>query len=275
MGGIVADERDYVLGTHDAELSRLGLQHAVWRPRALAAWQRAGFTAGQRLLDIGCGPGYASFDLADIVGPAGAVVALDRSARFLEAGRERAAARRQDWIDFRALDLDQRELGVSHADGAWVRWVFAFLRRPRSLLERLHGALRPGARLVVHEYFDYGTWRLVPRSAAFEEFVATVMESWRAAGGEPDVALSLLGWLPQVGFRIEVAEPVVYAVAPRDFVWRWPATFVETGVERLVETGRLTPPASSAILDALAATAADPHGMMITPGVLEIVASRE
>jgi hypothetical protein len=128
---------------------------------------------------------------------------------------------------------------------------------------------------VVHEYFDYGIWRLVPRSAAFEEFVVTVMESWRAAGGEPDVALPLLSWLPEVGFRIEVAEPVVHAVAPRDFVRRWPATFVETGVERLVETGRLTPAASAAILDALAANAADPHGMMITPGVLEIVATRE
>ena len=62
-------DRDYVLGTHDEEIARLGLQHRVWRPRALDAWTRAGFTQGQTLLDVGCGPGHASVDLAELVGP--------------------------------------------------------------------------------------------------------------------------------------------------------------------------------------------------------------
>ncbi len=80
-------EHDYVLGTHDDELIRLGLQHRVWRPRALDVWRRAGFTVGQTLLDVGCGPGYATADLAGIVGDRGQVVAVDRSERFLEVLR--------------------------------------------------------------------------------------------------------------------------------------------------------------------------------------------
>src|SRR5258708_21651917 len=67
-GMTTAAERDYVLGTHDDEVARLGLQHRVWRARALDAWRRPGFTVGQTLLDIGCGPGLASADLAEIVG---------------------------------------------------------------------------------------------------------------------------------------------------------------------------------------------------------------
>ena len=78
-------DRDYVLGTHDDEIARLALQHRVWRPRALDAWRRAGFTVGQTLLDIGCGPGHAAVDLAEIVGPSGRIVAMDRSRRFLDA----------------------------------------------------------------------------------------------------------------------------------------------------------------------------------------------
>jgi len=86
-------EKDYVLGTHDEEIERLGLQHRVWRPRALDAWRRAGFTVGQTILDVGCGPGYASVDLAEIAGRSGRVVAIDRSRRFLDALESTARSR--------------------------------------------------------------------------------------------------------------------------------------------------------------------------------------
>src|SRR4051812_47686652 len=92
------NERDYVLGTHDEEIERLGLQHNVWRPRALAAWQRAGFTTGQTLIDVGCGPGYATLDLAELVGRDGHVIAVDRSRRFLDAFETRRRSRAVDHV---------------------------------------------------------------------------------------------------------------------------------------------------------------------------------
>lgn len=71
---------DYVLGTHDAEIARLGLQHRVWRPHMLGAWMSAGMTSGSRVIDFGAGPGpgFAALDAAEIVGPRGEVVAIDR-----------------------------------------------------------------------------------------------------------------------------------------------------------------------------------------------------
>jgi ubiquinone/menaquinone biosynthesis C-methylase UbiE len=77
-------EKDYLLGTHDEEVERLGLQHRVWRPRASDAWRRAGFTTGQTLLDVGCGPGWATLDLAEIVGP-GETCGGGPVRRFLDA----------------------------------------------------------------------------------------------------------------------------------------------------------------------------------------------
>lgn len=109
-------QREYILGTHETEVERLGLQHRVWRSRALDAWQRAGFTAGQTLLDVGCGPGYASLDLAGIAGPLGRVV-VDRSQRFLEALHERRAQQNPGNIDTFELDLDQDPLPDVQADG--------------------------------------------------------------------------------------------------------------------------------------------------------------
>ena len=78
-------ERSYFLGTHDEELERLGIQHGAWRPTVLECWRRAGIGPGSRVIDVGAGPGFASADLAEIVGPSGRVVAVERSARFVEA----------------------------------------------------------------------------------------------------------------------------------------------------------------------------------------------
>lgn len=78
------DEREYVLGTNDEELTRLGFQHRVWGEHAFALWNRAGFAPGQTILDAGCGPGFATLDLARLVGPRGRIIAVDHSARFLD-----------------------------------------------------------------------------------------------------------------------------------------------------------------------------------------------
>lgn len=270
----MSDEIDYILGTHDEEIARLGLQHRVWRPRALDAWRRAGFTVGQTLMDIGCGPGYASVDLAEIVGSSGQVVAIDRSRRFLDALNGVSRQRNLQNITTFECDLAEEDLPVSGADGAWARWVFAFVNRPRPLLERVHAALKPGGVFVLHEYIDYSTWRVAPRSLEIEAFVQAVMESWRADGGEPDIGLELPLWLQELGFEIKALHPIIDIVPATNFVWQWPSAFLRVGLQRLTDLGRLTPEKAEGVKRAFDACEARPGTLMITPTVLEIIAVR-
>jgi len=270
----MSDEKDYILGTHDEEIERLGLQHRVWRPKMLDAWKRAGFTVGQTILDVGCGPGYASLDLAEIVGPSGKVFAIDRSRRFLDALETAHKQRGLENISTLELDLDQGELPFVGADGAWCRWVFAFLKRPRDLLKRIAGALKPGGVLVAHEYFDYSTWQFAPRSPEHEEFVRVVMESWRETGGEPDIGLFLPSWLQELRFETKVLNPIIEIFSKTSCWWQWPRTFIDVGLRRMVDLGHLTADRARAIAEAFAAREAHPGTLMITPAVLEIIAIR-
>jgi len=267
-------ERDYILGTHDEEIERLALQNRVWRPRTLDAWRRAGFTVGQTLIDVGCGPGYASIDLAEIVGPSGRVVAIDRSRRFLDAlesSRERLSLPQ---IEPHELDLDESALPQVLADGAWSRWVFAFVKRPRELLERVAKRLKPGAPWVLYEYFDYSTWQFAPRSLVMEEFVRLVMESWRAAGGEPDIGLDLPRWLEELGFDLKRLHPIIDVVTPKSYTWQWPKAFEQVGLDRMIDLGLVTRERARTMADEFVAREADPHALVITPAVLEIIAVR-
>src|SRR5436189_2552452 len=112
-------ERDYVLGTHDQELARLGVQHRAWRPVVLDCWKNAGITNGSRVLDVGAGPGYATVDLAEIVGPNGKVVAVERSTNFVSAIRRAAWSKSLPNIEVRELDLMSDDLPAGPYDFSW------------------------------------------------------------------------------------------------------------------------------------------------------------
>jgi len=266
-------DRDYVLATGDDEIARLGLQHRVWRDHAIQGWRRAGFAADHTLVDVGCGPGYATLDLADVVGPNGRVIALDKSKRFLDVLGAAARQRGLTNIARHEVDLGAATLPNTQADGAWCRWILAFVERPRTLLAELAGSLRPQCTLVIHEYFDYGAWRALPGCPEVDEFVGAVIRSWRSAGGEPDVGLSLPQWLVELGFRVSI-RPIVDIVPPAHPMWTWMRAFIETGRRRLTESGHLAPGRADAIWSALTAVERIPSSLMVTPGVIEIVAVR-
>lgn len=107
---------DYVLGTHDDEIARLGTQHQVWRAHMLDAWTRAGITRGSSLVDFGAGPGYATCDAAEIVGREGRVAAVERSPAFLEFARRQVERRDISWVRFVTADLVSDELPLNGFD---------------------------------------------------------------------------------------------------------------------------------------------------------------
>src|SRR5437879_2430252 len=114
---------NYVLGTDDEELSRLGLQHRVWRPTVLKVWADAGITEGSRVVDLGCGPGFATFDLAEIAGPGGAVLGIERSPKFLNFARAESQRRGFNQVKFLEADLMRDlEFGATY-DAVWCRWI--------------------------------------------------------------------------------------------------------------------------------------------------------
>ena len=267
-------EQEYVLGTHDEEVARLQLQHEVWRSQMLDAWRRARFGKGQTILDIGSGSGNASLDLAASVGTSGRVIAIDKSRRFLDVVESRARAAGVSNVTTFECDLDRDPLPDVVADGAWNRWVLSFTAEPRELVRRVADRLRPDGVFVVHEYFDYATWRTAPSSPEIGAFVRSVMTAWRDSGGEPDLGRQLPRWFDELGFDVEHVRPIVEAATPSQPKWQWLAAFIQSGRRRLESLGALTSSESQAIGEALTRLAADPRTLMFTPAVLEIIARR-
>lgn len=270
----MSQDRSYYLGTHNQEIRRLGVQHRAWRPHVLDAWQRAGITTGSTVIDAGAGPGYASLDLAEIVEEDGKVFALERSERFLEALGGAAQVRGLTNIEPHVADLVTDAIPVKGVDAVWIRWVFAFVSDPIAVLKKLSEALRPGGVIVIHEYMDWGTLNWTPRRAALTDFVEIAIREWRASGGEPDIAVQLLPMLPKSGLRLKETRPIIHAVRPDNYVWRWPGTFIPNHAHDLARSGVVTEEWANEVVREFASAEADPNTVMTTPLVMEIIAER-
>jgi ubiquinone/menaquinone biosynthesis C-methylase UbiE len=267
-------ERSYVLGTHDEELERLGLQHRVWRPTVLECWRRAGIGPGSKVLDVGAGPGFAAADLAQIVGPAGRVVAVERSARFVTAGRAMLAGLGCANVEYHELDLMTDALPAGGMDAAWCRWVACFVSSPAVLLDKIAAVVRPGGVAIFHEYIHYDTLRIAPGGPRMREFVRHVDQSWREAGGEPNVAPLVVALLQERGFSIRDTLPRVFCARPGDELWQWPATFIDIHLRHQLELGRIDAAWAEAVRAEFADAEMHAATRLTTPMVLEIVAEK-
>lgn len=270
----MAKDRDYVLGTHEQELARLGLQHQVWRGVALECWTRAGIGTGHRVLDVGAGPGYASVDLAQIVGPSGEVIALERSANFVNAMRKTCADHGLTNVQIHERDLMTGEFPKVECDFSWCRWVASFVSDPALLVQRIGGALKKGGSAIFHEYAHYETWKFFPPLKHQEKFREHVIATWHESGGEPNGARDLPAHLSANGFKIRSATPQIFCLRPNDPMWQWPATFIDVYLPRLEEMGQIDRPFADNVRADLASAERNPNALMITPLVLEIIAQK-
>lgn len=102
---------------------------------------------GERVLDIGCGSGQTSLDLAQAVAPAGSVLGVDISRLLLGLARERAADRNLP-VRFEAADAQVSDFGGEPFDAAFSRFGVMFFADPAAAFANIRKALKPGGRLA-------------------------------------------------------------------------------------------------------------------------------
>ncbi|MBL8754471.1 MAG: class I SAM-dependent methyltransferase [Planctomycetes bacterium] len=270
-------EREYVLGTGNDELARLAQQHRLWSNTAHEAWLRAGLHPGQRVLDVGAGPGFAAFDLAQLATGSGRVVAVDESAGFVGHCNEQASRRGLPQLAAKVGDVQRLgdTLGAEAPfDLAYARWVLCFVKDPEAVVRGVAKALRPGGAFVVHDYFNYGAMTMAPRRRSHDLAVAATMQSWRANGGDPDVMGRVPAMLVAHGFRIEHMVAHQRIARGSDAMFAWPDTWWRTFAPKLVTMGLLQAADCAELLRDLDAIRASESAFVVCPAVYEIVARR-
>jgi ubiquinone/menaquinone biosynthesis C-methylase UbiE len=189
------DDR-YTHGHHDSVLA----SHRTRTARDSAAYLLPCLAAGQRLLDVGCGPGTITLDLAERVAP-GEVVALDREAGLLEGVEGLAAERGLDNVTTAAGDVYELPFADASFDVVHAHQLLQHLSDPVAALREMRRVTRMGG-LVAARDADYAALTWYPEEPRLERWLAVVRGVARANGAEPDAGRRLLAWAQAAGFSL-------------------------------------------------------------------------
>ncbi len=202
---------DYLMGHTERERRRLAQQAAALNPLTAALLERAGLTAGMRVLDLGCGLGDVTLLAAQRVGAAGSVTGIDIDPAALARATERASAAGLAQVRFVCSALDTYE-PEDALDAVLGRHILIHTADPAAVLARVH-ALLPAGGLVAFQEYDFATLApSYPATPLWDEVRRAYREFFSRAT-RADMGLRLPGLLAAAGF----AEPQARIEAPLGF----------------------------------------------------------
>ncbi|TFD55155.1 methyltransferase domain-containing protein [Cryobacterium frigoriphilum] len=184
----------YLHGHHESVL-----RSHTWRTVAnSAAYLVPELGAGQRVLDVGCGPGTITVDLARRVAP-GEVIGIDASADIVRQAEGLAFDEGVHNVRFRVGDVYAIDLPDASVDVVHAHQFMQHLSDPVSAMREIRRVLRPGGVFAARDV-DYGGVMVYPALPGLTAWQRVYRQVHRWNGGEPDAGRHLTAWARAAGF---------------------------------------------------------------------------
>jgi ubiquinone/menaquinone biosynthesis C-methylase UbiE len=256
----------YVIRGGKRGYERLQVLARNWLPTTSALFDRAGLGPGMRCLDLGCGGGDVTFELARRVGPAGQVTGVDMDEVKLDLARQAAAAGGFSNVEFRALNIYEWAEPDSY-DLVYCRNVLQHLSRPVDVLRAMWAAVRSGGVIVVEDADFEGSF-CDPPNEGFAFWVEAYQRVLKAHGGDPLSGRKLHRRFRDAG----IPAPELTVVQRADVTGEaktLPHSTVEATAEAIIQAGIASAGQLRAALASLADFAVDPGSVCGSPRIFQ------
>ncbi|HJR08089.1 MAG TPA: class I SAM-dependent methyltransferase [Pyrinomonadaceae bacterium] len=187
---------------------RLRLLSRIMRPATLSLFEKVGLHQGLACIDVGCGGGDVTFELARLVGASGRVVGTDIDLVKLELARSEAEQRQLSNVEFQLSDISESK-GEAEFDVVYARFLLTHLKDPAGALERMRQLLRPNGFIVIED-IDFTGHFCYPECIAFRRYVELYTDVVRRRGGDPNIGPRIPLLLIDAGFetvQMNVVQP--------------------------------------------------------------------
>ncbi|CAM5354346.1 hypothetical protein GCM10010329_40200 [Streptomyces spiroverticillatus] len=230
----------YTHGHHESVL-----RSHTWRTAAnSAAYLIPHLHPGLCVLDVGCGPGTITADLAALVGPEGHVTGVDAASAILDQARATAAERGLTNTDFAPADVHALDFPDDSFDVVHAHQVLQHVGDPVTALREMRRVCRPGG-IVAARDSDYQAMTWYPEHPVLDGWLSLYRQVARANGGEPDAGRRLRSWALGAGFTDVTSSAATWCYATEDELSWWTGLWADRTVAssyavRATESGHAT-----------------------------------
>jgi SAM-dependent methyltransferase len=237
MPGSLGLGRYAILGGVEGR-QRLRLVSEVMGPSTRALLAEVQIPAGAKCLDIGCGGGDVTFDLAHAVGPQGQVVGVDFDEVQLDLARLDTQTHGLSNVTFERQDVTVWE-PQGQFDVVYARFLLTHLPDPAALVATVRRHLRPGGVFIVED-IDFRGHFAEPACHALVRSVELYTQVVERRGADPNIGPRLPGLLREAGFD-PIALKLFHPAALEGGIKLLICVTLETIAEAILQDGLATP----------------------------------
>jgi SAM-dependent methyltransferase len=230
-----------------------------------AAYLLPRLNSGDSVLDVGCGPGTITADLASLVTP-GRVTALEVTEAALDLARTEIVRRGLTNVDFAAGDVHALDFPDDTFDVVHAHQVLQHVADPVAALREMRRVTKPGGVVAVRDG-DYAAFTWFPAVPELSEWLELYEGVARRNGGEPDAGRRLLAWGRAAGFTEFTASSSTWCFATEEDREWWGGLWADRVLksdfaDTALRTGVATQDDLQRISDGWRAWAAEPDGWL-------------
>lgn len=240
-------------------------------PDTAALFNRAGLGPGMKCVDLGCGGGEVTLEMARLVSPSGSVVGIDLDSVKLDLANRSAQDRGIANVVFRQGYVDSWNEPNTY-DACYSRFLLQHLKRPWEALRRLWGSLRPGGLLMVED-MDAEGWFSDPVNAGVDFLRERYIQLLERRGTDPRIGRRLFRRSVELG----IPDPQVTLVSPihtQDDRKIIPLTTLEASSEAMIAEGIATQEEVDSAHASLKGLVTDPNSLVAGPRVFQLFARK-
>jgi ubiquinone/menaquinone biosynthesis C-methylase UbiE len=256
----------YVLRGGKLGYERLQLLARIHRPETANLFRVVGVRPGLRCLDLGCGGGEVTFDLARLVEPDGSVVGIDMDEAKLALARQAIPGQGVTNVEFRAGNVADWDEPDSY-DFVYCRTLLQHLSDPVGMLRRMWAAVRAGGTIAVEDA-DFDGLFCDPDSSGFAFYAAMYPRVCALNGGDATVGRKLYRYFGDAG----IPEPELrlhQAAGTSGDLKELAASTLDASADAIVEAGLATGGEVAAALADLTAFASRPDTVVGDPRLFQ------
>jgi precorrin-6B methylase 2 len=247
--------------------ARLRLLASVMEQSTLGLLAEVGIAPGSKCLDVGCGGGDVTFELARQVGPTGRVAGVDLDETKIELARQE-----REQLNLPNVTLEAHDVTKWEPDGKfdviYSRFLLTHMSDPRALLTVLSRHLRSGGAIIIED-IDFRGHFAEPSCQALDRLVEFYTQVTQNRGADPHIGPKLPGLLRDTGFK-DIQMRLFHPAALEGGIKQLTCMTLESIAGAVLKDGIATEADLRQTIEELYAFACDPETIIGGPHIFQV-----